>query len=88
MNENRINEAEECALRARKLAPNAPVTYRLLANIHIRKRDSSELIEDLDAYIKLDPDSPAGLRAKQLRAQVSADLSHQPQSRATHRNPN
>lgn len=74
LNENRINEAEECALQARKLAPNAPLTYRLLANIHLREGDSAALMEDLDAYLKLDPDSPAGVRAKQLRAQVRGSL--------------
>jgi Flp pilus assembly protein TadD len=62
------------AQQAAALAPNQPVVYRLLAVIHLRQKDYAALITDLDAYLQLDPDSPAGLRAKELRAQAEKQV--------------
>lgn len=70
LNENRIDEAEKAALQARSLAPNAAIVYRLLSNVHMQEKRYPALLEDLDAYLKLDPDSPAGIRAKQIRQEV------------------
>jgi tetratricopeptide (TPR) repeat protein len=67
----RLDLALKSAERAKSLAPEAPIIYRLLANIHIRQNDYNALLADLDAYIKLDPDSPAGQRAVQMREQVA-----------------
>ncbi len=69
-----IADAEKSAEQARSLAPTAPVVYRLLANIHIQKKDYRAAQADIDAYIKLDPDSPAGVRAKQLRDELSKKI--------------
>ena len=74
LNSNKVADAEKSAMQARALQPKAPVVYRLLANIHIRERNSAALLEDLDSYIKLDPDSPAGSRAKQMRDQVQKSM--------------
>jgi Flp pilus assembly protein TadD len=69
---------EDVALAAAKqaaaLAANQPVVYRLLAVIHLRQRNYAALLTDLDAYLQLDPDSPAGLRAKELRTQAEKQL--------------
>jgi tetratricopeptide (TPR) repeat protein len=62
------------ARQAAALAPNQPVVYRLLAVIHLRQKNYAALLADLDAYLQLDPDSPAGLRAKDLRAQVEKQV--------------
>ena len=70
LNENRIDDAEKAALQARSLDPHAAIVYRLLANVHLRKSNYSATLEDLDAYLKLDPDSPAGVRAKQIREEI------------------
>jgi tetratricopeptide (TPR) repeat protein len=69
--QNKISDALKCAEQAKSLAPSAPIVYRLLSNIHLREKDYSAVLEDIDAYIKLDPDSAAGIRAKQLREQVA-----------------
>jgi len=61
------------AERARTLAPNTPIIYRLLANIHLRQKNYADLLGDLDAYIRLDPNSPAGLRAVQMREQIAQE---------------
>jgi tetratricopeptide (TPR) repeat protein len=62
--------AEEMAQKARLLAPQKPAIYHLLAIIHQRQQDYSAMLNDLEAYIQLDPDSPTGVWAKQLAAQT------------------
>jgi hypothetical protein len=74
LNENRISEAQVSAEHARLLAPSAPIVYRLLSKIHLEEKDYPALLQDIDAYLKLDPDSPAGIRAKQLREQVQQKI--------------
>jgi Tfp pilus assembly protein PilF len=76
---NHLDLALKSAEQAKTLAPNVPIIYRLLANIHIQQKSYSELLNDLDTYIKLDPDSPAGLRAAQMREQVAQEVAkHSP----------
>jgi tetratricopeptide (TPR) repeat protein len=77
---NRLDSALKSAEQARSLAPNVPIIYRLLANIHIRQKNNQELLNDLDAYIKLDPDSPASLRAVQMREQIAQEVAKQSQA--------
>jgi tetratricopeptide (TPR) repeat protein len=71
LNLDNVAEALKSADQAKSLAPSAAVVYRLLSNIHLRQRDYPALLADIDTYIKLDPDSAAGIRAKQLREQVA-----------------
>jgi tetratricopeptide (TPR) repeat protein len=71
LDQDKIAEALKSADQAKSLAPSAAVVYRLLSNIHLRQKDYPALLADIDTYIKLDPDSAAGIRAKQLRAQVA-----------------
>lgn len=72
------DQALAAAEKAESLAPLQPVVYRLLGLIHLREKNYAALISDLDAYIRLDPDSPAGIRAKELRAQTEKQLSGSP----------
>ena len=58
--ENKLSDALKSAEQAKSLAPSAPIVYRLLSNIHLRRNDYPALLADIDAYLKLDPDSPAG----------------------------
>lgn len=73
--QNKIADAQKSAEQARSLSPGSAIIYRLLSNIHLSQKNYPALLEDLDAYIKLDPDSPAGLRAKEIREQVMQKLS-------------
>jgi tetratricopeptide (TPR) repeat protein len=68
--EKKLPDALASAEQAKSLAPSAAIVYRLLSNIHLQQKDYPALLADIDAYLKLDPDSPAGIRAKQLRDQV------------------
>lgn len=85
LKENRLPEAQASAEEARLLAPSAPIVYRLLSNIHLRQKDYRALLEDLDTYLMLDPNSPAGVRAKELRDQIQTKVgaSSQQQQRMT-----
>jgi tetratricopeptide (TPR) repeat protein len=81
LSRDHLDLALQSAQKAKTIAPNTPIVYRLLANIHMRQRDYTNLLGDLDAYIKLDPSSPAGLRAIEMRkevAQVAAKQSASP----------
>jgi tetratricopeptide (TPR) repeat protein len=71
LNENKLPDALQSAEQAKSLAPSAAIVYRLLSNIHLQQKDYPALLADIDAYIKLDPDSAAGIRAKELRDQVA-----------------
>ncbi len=70
LGENRLADAKKAGEQARSLMPNAAIVYRLLANIHMREKDYPALLTDIDTYVRLDPDSPAGLHAKEMRAEV------------------
>lgn len=70
LSRNHISEAEKLAEQARSLTPNFPSVHRLLANIHMRQNNYPAVLHDIDAYLQLDPSSPAGVRAKQLRDEV------------------
>jgi tetratricopeptide (TPR) repeat protein len=72
--EKRIPDALKSAEQARSLQPNAAITYRLLALIHSSQHNEPALLQDLDTYIRLDPDSAMGLRAKQLRDKVASSM--------------
>jgi len=72
--EKRVPEALKSAEKARTLDPNAAIIYRLLALVHMSQHDDAALLQDLDTYIKLDPDSAMGLRAKQLRDKVANSM--------------
>jgi tetratricopeptide (TPR) repeat protein len=71
LTENKLTDALKSAEQAKSLAPSAAIVYRLLANIHLQQKDYPALLADIDAYLKLDPDSPAGIRAKQWRELVA-----------------
>lgn len=71
LTENKLPDALKSAEQAKSLAPSAAIVYRLLSNIHLQQKDYPALLADIDAYLKLDPDSPAGIRAKQLRELVA-----------------
>jgi tetratricopeptide (TPR) repeat protein len=74
LNEGRLEDAEKATIQAHSLAPNTAVIYRLLSNIHLRQKNYPALLDDIDAYLKLDPGSPAGIRAKQMREEVQQKI--------------
>jgi len=71
---NRLGEAEETAQRAVSLTPNSPVAYVLLGEVHLRQGNSRALVEDLDAYLRLDSNGPFSAKAKLALVKAEQDL--------------
>jgi tetratricopeptide (TPR) repeat protein len=68
--------ALHAAEKGQSLAPSQPILYRLLSLIHLKQKNYSAALVDLDAYIKLDPNSPDGLHAKEVRADTQKRLAN------------
>ncbi|HXX21293.1 MAG TPA: tetratricopeptide repeat protein [Candidatus Acidoferrum sp.] len=68
---NRLPEAEASARDSIFYAPNSPLPYALLAEIHLRENNRPALVQDLDTYLKLDPNG--SFRAKALAARADAE---------------
>jgi len=73
---NRLDAAEKSAMQARTRKPDFPLLHLVLANIHIRKGDYPALLEDLDSFLKLDPNGPMSEKARQMREQIQRALAH------------
>lgn len=71
---NRLDAAEKSAEEARTRKPDFPPLFLLLANIHIRKRDYPALLQDLDSYLKLEPNGPTSEQARQTREKIQRAL--------------
>jgi tetratricopeptide (TPR) repeat protein len=72
-----LPDALAAAEKARELAPNMAPVYRLLSSIHFLQGNYSAVLQDLNTYISLDPDSPNGRGAKELRDEIQRKLAHQ-----------
>ncbi|HEY2458393.1 MAG TPA: carboxypeptidase regulatory-like domain-containing protein [Candidatus Acidoferrum sp.] len=69
-----LDIAETFADQARQFAPATAIVYQLLANIHVNQKNYLAAMDDMDAYVWLDPNSAAGLRARELRAQLQKQM--------------
>jgi tetratricopeptide (TPR) repeat protein len=83
-----LPRALEAAQKSQTLAPDQPLVYRLLSLIHLKQQNFVAAIADLDAYLRLDPDSPEGTRAKQLRRETEARLNDRIHPAAPAKTPN
>jgi len=72
---NHLDAALRAAEKAQSLAPDQAMTYRLLSLIHMRQKNDSATLADLDAYLRLDPDSPEAVTAKKIRSDVQQRMS-------------
>jgi tetratricopeptide (TPR) repeat protein len=70
LSQNHLADAEKLAEQVRSLAPNFPSIYRLLANIHSQQKNYPAMLQDIDAYLQLDPNSAAAVRAKEIRDEI------------------
>jgi len=77
-----LEPALAAAQAAAQLAPQQPIVYRLLAVILLQQKNYPALVSALDSYIALDPSSPAGLRAKELRIEAQKELDKSAESAA------
>jgi Tfp pilus assembly protein PilF len=70
----RYPDAERAAKKCRDLNSRNRQIYVILTNIHIKMQDFPEALQDIDAYLKLDPNSPVSQQMRATRAQVSTAL--------------
>lgn len=73
----RLPEAEQSAREAVRCKPAFAEAYLVLAQIHLSLHNSAAAIEDLDGYLKVDPDSPRSARARADRANAQRALSRE-----------
>jgi tetratricopeptide (TPR) repeat protein len=78
LGQRQIPEAEKNAQKAQQLNPQDRQIYVILTNIHIAKRDYPAVLNDIDSYLKLDPDSPAAQQMRATRAQVARVIASAP----------
>lgn len=71
---NRLEEAEKSMGEVLKLRNDYAPTYLLLANVHIRMRNQTALLGDLNEFLRLEPDGPQSPQAKKLRDSIVQSL--------------
>ena len=71
---NRPADAESEAKAAAGREPHGADTHLLLANIHIRLHDYPAVLDDADAYLKLEPNGEHAEQARHVREQVQSLL--------------
>jgi len=64
---DRLEEAEKSVQEALRWKTDSAEAHLLLADIHNREKNYSAAPQDLEEYLKLDPDSPTSVKAKALR---------------------
>jgi tetratricopeptide (TPR) repeat protein len=79
----RVVEAEKSAREAVLYNPNLAMAHLLLAQIHRSQNNSAALVEDLDAYLRIEPD---GARSRALR--TTRDEAEQSLNRDSDAKPN
>ena len=72
---NRTDEAEKSAREALLRDPNHADAYLVLADTCARRKNYQEQIQDLDTYLKLDPNGTASKRAREVREVAQQILS-------------
>jgi tetratricopeptide (TPR) repeat protein len=78
LGEGKFAEAETNGLEARKRKTDFPGLYLILANIHMQLHKNEAVLEDVNAYLSLEPDGPASEQARTIRSQMEKALGHTP----------
>jgi tetratricopeptide (TPR) repeat protein len=72
---NRWDEAEKSVGEVVIRKADLPEAYLLLADIHIRQKNYSALLKDVDDYVRLDPDSATSVQARTVQENARRLLS-------------
>jgi tetratricopeptide (TPR) repeat protein len=67
---NRFEEAEKSAREALLRKPGFALPYLVLADVRGRRGDYARQLQNLDAYLKLEPEGPASKRVREIREVV------------------
>jgi tetratricopeptide (TPR) repeat protein len=79
LGDGKFAEAETNGIEARKRKGDFPGLYLVLANIHMQLHKNEAVLEDVDAYLKLEPDGQASAQARIIKTQMEKALGHTPQ---------
>jgi tetratricopeptide (TPR) repeat protein len=71
---NRLEEAEKSIREALHWKTDSAEAQLLLAEIHDREKDYGAVLNDLDEYLKLDPDGPTSVKVRVFRARAQQSL--------------
>jgi len=71
---NRVDEAEASARETHRLNPGYAQLHLLSANIYIRKKNYPALLQELDEYLKLEPEGEMAAQARQTRTRIAESL--------------
>jgi len=88
LGQRRLPDAEKSAQKARDLNAQNRQTYVILTNVHIGLRDYPSVLQDIDAYLKLDPTGPAADQMRSTRAQVAKAIASGAAKQEQNKNPN
>ncbi len=66
----RVSDAETSAVRARDLAPQTPQVYLVLGNVHALQQKYQAAVQDLDAYLKLEPEGQNSEAVRRTREKL------------------
>ncbi len=78
LGEGKFVEAETSGLEARRRKTDFPGLYLILANIHMQLHKNEAVLEDVNAYLTLEPDGPSSAQARIIRTQMEKALGHTP----------
>ena len=70
LHRNRLEEAEKSAREALFRKPGFAWAYLVLADVHGGRGEYARQLQNLDAYLKLEPDGPASKRVREVREVV------------------
>jgi tetratricopeptide (TPR) repeat protein len=76
--EGRPAEAEKSGLEARKRKADFAALYLILANIHIQLHNNEAVLDDVNAFLKLEPEGPASAQARAIKSQMEHALGRTP----------
>jgi tetratricopeptide (TPR) repeat protein len=65
-----LSQAEALATKAKHMQGAGPMVDQLLAEVHIKQKNYTEAIRDIDAYLALDPVSENANRLKELKEKL------------------
>jgi tetratricopeptide (TPR) repeat protein len=71
---NRVAEAEKSAREAVLYSPTFAIAHLLLAQIHRSQNNSVAMVEDLDTYLRLDPNGPRSIGVRAFRDEAQRVL--------------
>jgi tetratricopeptide (TPR) repeat protein len=71
-------DAEKSGIEAQKRKADFAGLYLILANIHLQLHNNQAVLEDVNTFLKLEPDGPASDQARAIKSQMERALGRTP----------